>query len=140
MAYYKLRPAAPGELGDRVVMDTSVHPPRVQHAHLHLDGWLGDDLVESYPCYFVSDKLAAAVEASHLGDYELRDVEVTLSEDIPDDERDSVPPIRWLFVTGAAGVDDLGVTSTGRLVVSDRGLEALRQGNLDNCDVDEFAG
>ncbi|MCR3721192.1 hypothetical protein LY15_003179 [Prauserella flava] len=138
MPYYSLEPAAPGELGDHVVMDTSVHPPRVTHAHLHLDGWLGDDLIESYPCYFISETLAATIENSELDHYELRDVEVTVSEDAPDDERAAIPGIRWLFVTGTAGVNDLGTTAIGQLVVSDRGLAALQQGNLENCDIEDY--
>ncbi|EHR53410.1 hypothetical protein SacmaDRAFT_5250 [Saccharomonospora marina XMU15] len=138
MPYYSLEPAAPGELGERVVMDTSVHPPRVTHAHLHLDGWLSDDLIEAYPCYFVSETLAASLQESELDQYELRDVEVTISEDAPDDERATIPGIRWLFVTGTAGVDDLGTTVVGQLVVSDRGLAVLQQGNLDHCDIEDY--
>ncbi|TWH20741.1 hypothetical protein JD82_02588 [Prauserella rugosa] len=119
-------------------MDASVHPPRVTHAHLHLDGWLNDDLIEAYPCYFVSEALAAAIQNSDLGGYELRDVEVTVSEDAPDSERAVIPGIRWLVVRGTAGVDDLGVTAIGQLVVSDRGLAVLQQGNLDHCDVEDY--
>ncbi len=138
MPYYSLQPAAPGELGDRVAMDTSVHPPRVTHAHLHLDGWLSDDLIEAYPCYFVSETLAVALQNSELDHYDLRDVEVTVSEDAPDNERASIPGIRWLVITGTAGVDDLGTTPVGQLVASDYGLSVLQQGNLDHCDVENY--
>lgn len=140
MTHYKLRPAAPGELGDNVVMDPSVHPPRIDHAHLEIDSWFGDELIESYPCLFISDDLAKTLESSRLGHYELRSVEVSLSEDLPDEERASVPHLHWLVLTGQAGQDDIGATSTGRMVVSDQALEILRQHNIDHCDVIEYAG
>ncbi|GAA1214051.1 hypothetical protein GCM10009675_40000 [Prauserella alba] len=120
-------------------MDPSVHPPRVEHAHLELDGWLGDELIERYPCLFVTDDLAATLSTSTLGRYRLHTAEVTtVDEDLRDDERAAIRPLRWFVVTGTAGEDDIGLTATGRLVVSDRALTLLQQHNIDHCDILEY--
>lgn len=141
--FYRLRPDVPGGLGENTVLDSTVHPPRVEGTlHFEIDNWFGDELISSYPCYLVSEKLSAALEGSGLGRFEIRDVEITYGEAAY--ERlyrhglDEFAQFRWLFVSGTAGQDDIGLTPRGRLVVSDAALEIFRQGNLNGCEIDEY--
>ena len=141
--FYRLRPDVPGALADETVLDTSVRPPRVAGAlYYEIDNWFGDDLITAHPCFLVTEKMAAALAGSGLGSFEIRGAEITYGEDAHERlERHGLtefPEFRWLFVTGTAGQDDLGLTPRGRLVVSDAALEIFRQGNLDGCEIEEY--
>lgn len=140
MDYFILEPEVAGGLGDRTIMDTSVHPPRVERLHYEIDyGWLGDELLESFPCYIVTENLASGLVASGLGRFELDEVEVSLTPEAQEEhEGQGIPQFRWLRVTGVAGQDDLGVTFKGQLVVSERALQVLRTAAVDNCVVEPY--
>lgn len=144
MPYYELEPEVAGGLGENTVMDTTVHPPRVSRLEYEIHGWFGADLIESFPCFLVSSDLAQALADTDLRVFELRDVEVTITPEAEDLRNKlnirSFPHFQWLYVTGIAGQDDIGITSKASLVVSDRGLEFLRQFNLEGCDIEEYAG
>lgn len=137
MAYYTLEPEVAGGLGAGTVMDTTVHPPRVTRLHYEVEDWLGDDLVESFPCFLVSAPLAARLTAAGLGSFALRGVTVTTTPEADEQLGDgALPEFQWLDVTGVAGRDDVGVTPNGQLVVSDKALALLREFTVDNCDVE----
>ncbi|MCU0864038.1 MAG: hypothetical protein MUC36_09615 [Planctomycetes bacterium] len=139
--FWSLEPEVAGELGDGSVLDTSVHPPIVSKLEYILSGWLGDDLLESFPCYVVTERLAKELQASACTGYRLDDVEVVTSPEFDDmyPER-QLPGFRWLKITGKAGVDDFGMSAKHTLVVSDRALQAMRRHTLDQCGVGEFDG
>ncbi len=58
MRYFYIEPEVSGELGEGTLMDTTVHPPKVEKLNYEFSSWLGDDLIESFPCYIVSERLA----------------------------------------------------------------------------------
>lgn len=139
MTFYSLQPEVAGGLGDGTVIDTTVHPPLVERLHYEFEDWLGDDLVESFPCFLVSEPLAVRLTAAGLGAFQLKDVAVTLTlgaEELLSDT--AFPNFCWLDVSGKAGRDDVGTTPTGLLVVSDQALAVLREFNINNCDVEPF--
>lgn len=140
MNYFLLEPEVAGEIGENTVMDTSIHPPRVERLHYEIGfGWHGDELLETFPCYIVSNRIAANLIQSDLRAFELRDVELTLTEEAQEGRLGvEVPKFRWLAVTGIAGRDDLGVTNEAQLVVSERALDVMRSGPIDNCLVEPF--
>lgn len=144
MTYYELKPDVAGQDGENMEFDPSVHPPRVFHLHVEIDNWAGDDLIENYPCYIVTDVLGCTLKDTGMSRYELRDLEVSLApegqEILAASGIAQLPTFRWLYVTGSAGQDDIGVTSQGRLVVSDRALDVLRQFHMKRCDVEEYVG
>src|SRR5690606_23050654 len=122
-------PEVAGELGPNTDMDASVHPPRVSRLHYEIADWLGDDLLESFPCFVVTERLATELEKAGLDGFTLDDVQVTLSPEAEELLEDvEIPTFKWLRVDGTAGEHDLGVTATAQLVVSDRALEVLRRG------------
>ncbi|MCX9191955.1 hypothetical protein C3Y87_11110 [Carbonactinospora thermoautotrophica] len=141
MTYFLLEPEVAGELGPHTEMDTSVHPPRVHRLHYEITDWLGDELLESFPCFLISRRLGERAAAEGLTGFELADVEVTLSPEAEELLGDvQLPEFRWLKVTGVAGSADFGLTAKAQLVVSERALDVLREGSLENCDVEEFTG
>lgn len=139
MQYFVLSPEVGGGLARDTVLLRDRHPPVVSHLHCELDGWLGDDLLETYPCFLVTTSLADKLRRETLSGYQLRAAQVSTSdlfrELYPDRE---VPRFLWLEATGRVGVDDFAVTEDGRLVVSESALTVLKKSQLRNCDVSEF--
>lgn len=135
MGWCILEPEVAGGWGRRAVADTTTHPPRVSALHYEFDGWLGDELLESFPCFIVTHRLAERLAAGGLTGFRRAPVEVTRSEQFeclyPGRE---LPAFEWFQVIGAAGLDDFGLTADHRLVVSERALGALKAGQLRHCE------
>lgn len=138
MNYYLLEPEVAGELGDDTVMDTSVHPPVVTRLQYVVQDWLGDEILESTPCFIVTEHLAGLIEAAGLSGYRLADADVVLSEDAEElaGEAVELPKFQWLQLTGTPRSDDFGASDNGSLIASERALDVLRQGTLGNCDIE----
>ncbi|MBY8259298.1 hypothetical protein KW530_21605 [Vibrio fluvialis] len=137
--YFYIEPEVSGGFGDNSVMDTTVHPPKVYKLHYQFDGWLGDELLESFPCFIISEALAQELEREHLSGFTLEDVEVTKSEQFEElYPRKALPKFFWLQVTGSAAQDDLGIAEDHRLVVSESALNTLRKGKIEEADIEEF--
>lgn len=68
MRFLKLQPEVAGGLGAKTIMNTTVHPPSVSILEYEFDGWLGDDLLESFPCFVVSERLKNPLEEMLLPD------------------------------------------------------------------------
>ena len=132
---YALEPEVAGGWGDNTVADTSVHPPVVQELEYQFDGWLGDELLESFPCFVVTKRLAGLLAEARLTGYCLAQVQVSKSEEFVDVHPETeLPEFWWLQVTGAES-DDFSLNEEHRLVVSARTLGVLRQGKLVACEV-----
>lgn len=138
--YTLLRPEVPGGWGAGIVADTSAHPPLVSHLQIQFDGWLGDDLLTSFPSFFVTFRLAAALRESAFSGFTLAAMEVTKSELYDELHHHQPPPAcEWLQIVGAPGVNDFGLTAQADLVVSGPALHFLRKFRLANCEVQEWA-
>lgn len=136
MKFYILDPEVAGELGKSTVMDNSVHPPKVSRLHYELDAWLGDDLIQSFPCYLVSEKLKRKISASSLSGAAFAPVEFGLSSSFKERHPSkSVPDFAWFKITGFVGKDDFGIEADGRLVVSERALALIQELNLNHCEI-----
>jgi hypothetical protein len=136
MKFYILDPEVAGELGKNTVMDNSVHPPKVSRLHYELDAWLGDDLIQSFPCYLVSEKLKRKISASSLSGAAFDSVEFSLSPNFKERHPSKfVPDFAWFKITGSVGKDDFGVEADGRIVVSERALTLIQQLNLSHCEI-----
>ena len=136
---FVLAPEVAGSLGDLTVIDRTVFPPRVSEVELVFEGWLGDDLLETFPCFFITQRLHIAIEAAHLTGYSIDSVYISRSElfNYLYPSRD-LPGFVWLKVFGEACSDDFGVSADHRLVVSQRALDILSGFNLQNCDISNY--
>lgn len=102
-----LEPEVAGGLGPGTDIDRSTHPPVVRHLNYEVDGWLGDDLLETFPCFVVTARLAGALAASKLSGFQLSLAEVTRSERFDELHPDMVlPAFHRLHVVGIEGADD----------------------------------
>jgi hypothetical protein len=134
--FWILEPEVAGELGDGTNLDTSSHPPTVSRLEYRFMGWLGDDLLESFPCHIVTAPLAEALGAANLTGFRLDALAVSVSEEFKElYPGRMLPAFRWLKVHGEAGVDDFGLSPSHSLVVSEAALRVLRQYTLSQCEV-----
>lgn len=129
--YYLVKPEVAGGLGPETIMDSSVHPPQVSRLHYEVVDWLGDCIVQSFPCYLALRRVVHRLEESGFTGFH-SDVAIVSEADEfreinPDGE---LPDLVWLLVDGEPGRDDLGVTDKAQLVVSKPVLEVLRSESL----------
>ncbi|MER9356938.1 MULTISPECIES: hypothetical protein [unclassified Mesorhizobium] len=141
MRYFYLEPEVSGGPGDNSVMDTSVHPPIVTRLHYEFDGWLGDAMVTSFPCYLVTEGVERKILESRFSGVTFDKVEVTTSELFEEMQPDQkLPPFVWLKVSGKAGLDDFGIAKDYRLVVSESVLDVLKLLGVSNALIEPFEG
>lgn len=120
-------------------MDRSTHPPVVHDLHYEFQGWLGDELLESFPCFIATETLWRLLQDEALSGVRAGPVKVSVSELFEEMYPGRVlPRFVRLMVTGTPGSDDFGLTKDARLVVSMRALDALRKRRLDQCGVSPF--
>lgn len=132
-----LSPEVAGELGDDTRLDSSAHPPKVYRFHHHFAGWLGDELLEAFPCFLVSSDLAKALEEAGLIGFSLDEVEVSVSPEFQAlYPGRALPEFRWLKITGENRNADFRLTSDFRLEVSSRALKVLRKFNIGHAAID----
>ena len=137
--HFIITPEVAGGLGPKTQIDTSVHPPIVSRLHYVFDGWLGDDLLETFPCFIASRGLTESFVSAGLTGFSVADVEVSRSEQFTDIYGDwQLPEFMWIQISGLAGEHDFGQSSSG-LVVSDRCLRLIQTFSASHLDTTPFS-
>jgi hypothetical protein len=131
---FYVEPEVAGGLGGNTEMDRSVRPPAVTRLHYVLDGWLGDVLLETYPCFIVTEKARQGLEEAGVSGVDFDDVEVTTSDQFRDLHPSwQLPKFYWLKISGKTTQDDFRTAPEGRMIVSERALEVLRRLGIANA-------
>ena len=138
MRHFLIEPEVAGGWGPGTLADTTVHPPRISRLDHEFAGWLGDELLESFPCFIVSTALAEALERAALGGFTLADVMISRAEEATFSAGPGLPEFRWLKVDGQAGASDFGLAPDHRLVVSERALQILQSRPLAHASIEDF--
>ena len=134
-----LNPEVPGEIGENSIIDYSIHPPKVQKLHYVFDTWLGSDIVESFPCFLVTERLRKRIEDEILGGISFFDIEIATTERFKEFYPSRVlPTFYWMKVDGIAGKDDFGLSENYRLVLSPKVLETLSSFTLKEADFEIY--
>jgi hypothetical protein len=124
--FYALEPEVAGRHGQRTVADRTVHPPIISRLHHIFDGCLGDEILERFPCFLVTERLRALLEESGLSGATFSDVDVEKSEQFEElYPGRALPRFFRLEPTGRALHDDFGLNADHRIVVSERALRVL---------------
>lgn len=135
MQYFVLEPEVAGGWGRNTRTNSQNHRPTVEQLHYEFTDWLGDALLESTPCFIVTEALAESIESAGLSGYEFAEVEVSTA--YPFEEMHpglTLPPFRRLIPTGTPGVDDFAMSASFCLVVSSRAKEVIDGFQMTNCD------
>lgn len=152
MDLYMLEPEVAGEIGENTVYDNFDDvryrraEPKISKLHFIFSGWLGNDIIESTPCFIVTDELKRGIEKSELSGYEFQDMEVSLSDEFMEiyPNRD-MPQFKRLIPKGRVIVDyetytkwsgeDFNLSDKSYLIVSEKALNIINEYNIDNCDL-----
>lgn len=140
MKYFYVEPEVAGGLGKNTIMDRNVHPPLVSKLHYEFDGWLGDVLLESFPSFIITEGAREKLKEHGISgaSFDIAEVSRSGQFDELNPHRD-LPRFDWLKVEGEAGRDDFGIACDGRLVVSERALELLKDLGISNALITQFA-
>jgi hypothetical protein len=136
MSTYLVSPLVPGDLGPGTEMDASVHPPLVRSVHFVFNDWLGDDLVEAFPIFLATERLASMIDEARLTGVTWAPVRVEkdAQADMFFDWR--LPEWRWL----RPGIDrqaDFWMDELASLHVSERALATLRASDITHAEVSQ---
>ena len=139
MTYFVLEPEVAGGFGPTTTGDLRARPPRIEKFNYEFDTWLGDPLLEALSTFIVTDDLKEALILAHASGVTFGDVEVTKAGIFLDLYGDRpLPAFSWLQITGRAGTDDFGLSSSRRLIVSERIMNLLNAFGLSHCEVSEY--
>lgn len=128
---YFIEPEVSGQLGENTIIDSSIHPPKVELLHFVFYGWLGDDLIECFPVFLISDNLKNGLSATSLTGLEIRECEIEESDEFKLLQNVTIPQFHWFYITGNES-DDFCI-SDKRLKVSDKAFLVLNQYKLQNA-------
>jgi hypothetical protein len=139
MTYFVLEPEVAGDFGPATTEDLRARPPQLENFNYEFDTWPCDPLLEALSNFIVADHLKERLIEAHASGVAFGDVEITRSGLFLDLYGDRpLPAFSWLQITGRAGKDDFGLSSSRRLVVSERIMNFLKEFELKYCDVSEY--
>jgi hypothetical protein len=139
MTYFVLEPEVAGGFGPTTTGNLKVRPPRLEKFDYEFDVWPSDPLLEAVSNFIVTDRLKERLIEAHSSGIAFGDVEVTKSGIFLDLYGDRpLPAFSWLKITGRAGKDDFGLSSSRRLIVSERIMNLLKAFELKYCEISEY--
>ncbi len=133
---YMLDPEVAGGWGAGTVADTSCHPPKVNKLTYEFEGWSGDDLLTTFPCFIVTQRLADLIENASLSGYILVPVDITKSEIFTElYSKTELPSFKWFQVHGIAGNHDFAINNDHQLVVSEAAFSVISRTSIKQCEI-----
>lgn len=136
--YKIIEPEVAGNWGKDTIADTSVHPPLIKYLHFEFYGWLGSDILETFPCFLVSERLRKLIEESNLCGISFDNAKISYSESFLEIEYNKkVPDFIWMKIHGKEDIDDFWLTEKHQLAVSEKAFCILSKFNLVGVDIFE---
>lgn len=137
--FKSIEPEVAGGLGEDTILDTTTHPPVVHHLHYEFQGWLGNDILESFPSFIVTDRLKDAIVKARLSGVTFDIVKTTTSNEFEELHPGLVlPPFNWMKVIGRAGIDDFGMSDDHLLIISENACNLLSHFNISAAEVNDI--
>lgn len=155
MKLYLLEPEVAGGFGENTVVSNLENVrakrerPIVTHLHYEFSGWLGDEILETTPCFIITESLAASIHRNGLKGYTFADVETSVTEEFEElYPGKTLPKFRRLVPQGTVEVsgnqfkswsgDDFCLSQKSILVTSEKALAILKKHQVDHCDITEL--
>jgi hypothetical protein len=138
MKYYKIEPEVPASFGTETIFNRSVIPMEIESLHLLFEGWLGSEIMELSPVFFVSLQMALKIEKIKFSGLDcLENIKAEKSENFEEMyPNKAIPSCKLLRISGIPYVDDMGIDN-GYLIVSERVNDLLNQFDLSDVDIEE---
>ena len=155
MRLYELEPEVAGGFGENTVVSnldnvrSKRERPIVTHLHYEFSGWLGDEILETTPCFIVTESLADSIQKSELKGYNFADVETSITEEFEELYPETIlPKFKRVIPLGFVEVsrntfgdwsgDDFCLSQKSTLVVSEKALAVFKKHQFDHCDITEL--
>lgn len=155
---YELKPEVAGGYGENTIVSNidsvrlKKERPMIAHLHYEFSGWLGDEILETTPCFIVTESLAYSIQRSELKGYTFADVETSVAEEFEEFEElhpgRILPKFERIVLHGTVEVikdtfrnwsgDDFCISQRSVLVVSEKALAVLKKHKCDYCDITEL--
>lgn len=120
-------------------MDNSFFPPLIKTLHYEFDGWLGDDIIESFPCYIVMESLQKGIETENPTGISFANVIVSKSKTFLDLYPGRVlPGFFRAKINGTPFKDDFFLTDKNTVAISERAYFQLKKYNIDQADIEDL--
>ena len=137
--YKYIEPEVAGELGNETILDNTTHPPLVKKLHFLFQGWLGDDFIECFPIYIVTERLFNEIETSKLTGVIFDEVKVTTSDEFKSMyPHVQLPTFIWMKVIGETNNADFSIATDLRLLISEKALDVLRKFKIADAIISDF--
>ncbi|RXM40438.1 hypothetical protein BOQ62_05560 [Chryseobacterium sp. CH21] len=137
--YKLIEPEVAGGLGEQTQIDNSFFPPLIINLHYEFEGWLGDDILESFPCYIVTEKLRTGIEHEKLTGISFDDVILSQSETFLElHSNKELPNFFWAKISGESYRDDFFITKKNDLAISEKAYLLLKNYNIDQADIEDL--
>ena len=137
--YFVIEPEVSGGFGKGSVLDGSKHPPIVSKLHYEFYGWFDNDIVTSFPCYIVTEKLMDRVKRENLTGIVFDEVKVSQSYEYDEFFPGKILPVfKWMKVVGVCGKDDFGIGKNLGLVISEKAYNILKLFNISQATIEEY--
>lgn len=137
--YRIFEPEVPGGLGDETDLDGAVYPPLVKKLHFEFEGWLGDDILESFPCYLVTGPLRRCIEEDGLTGIYFEDALITKSDNFIELYTDrELPAFYWAKIVGEFVKSDFFLAPDHRLVISEKSYRLLTKFSICNATIEQM--
>jgi hypothetical protein len=149
---FMLSPEVAGEVGptseianQEARLHGSKELPEVTKLEYVFSGWLGDELLQAWPCFIVTDKVATALGSSRLTGVRLEAVKITKSDIFEITQKDSaLPSFRRLVPLGRVVISndgkleswdkqDCSLSVRGDLVVTGDFFDVVSSSSLLHC-------
>lgn len=123
--YFEVDPEVPGYPSEKSETAGDGYPLHYKSLHFVFQGWMGDQIVTSWPIYLVTSSLAEAFKAENLSGFEIDSVKVEKDPRFVESEPDIIlPPFVWFKVNGVCGESDFFLDE-GALVISEDALRIV---------------
>ncbi|MFP3596896.1 hypothetical protein [Chryseobacterium sp. SIMBA_029] len=136
--YKFIEPEVAGGLGEKTEMDNSFFPPLIKNLHYEFDGWLGDDIIESFPCYLMTEALRKGIEKENLTGIHFSEVLISKSDTFLDIYPDKdLPNFLWAKINGEPYKDDFFISEKNILAISENAYSVLKKFNMEQADIED---
>ena len=147
MKMFKIEPEVAGEIGENSIISYKNNIiDEVKFLHFEFKGWLGDEILETSPCFIVSESIVNDILESNLKGCKFEDIEISKSEEFNEMYPNRyIPNFKRLIPLGAVSIfndkiiensgDDFCIEDKVNLVISDSALKILKKHKIDNCDI-----
>lgn len=124
-------------MGEHTVIDNSIYPPKIQKLHINVEDWMGDNIMEKFPVYIITERLKKGLQTTDFKGFKINNLELTTDEYFFEHYqlKKEIPKFYWLLVIGKKNKDDLYIDDQNILNISEKLFLFLKRYNLNYCSI-----